>query len=82
VAVGICHNVFWTEPKRGGPFYAHVRYVAPPLPRSSCCSVLSSFAAMVALEVLVQETASINSIPQSVLSQQPGAAFILVCAAL
>ncbi|CAL8471442.1 g10984 [Coccomyxa elongata] len=25
VAVGICHNVFWTEPKRGGPLYAHVR---------------------------------------------------------
>ena len=23
--VGICHNVFWTEPMRGGPFYAHVR---------------------------------------------------------
>ncbi|CAL5224317.1 g6984 [Coccomyxa viridis] len=23
--VGICHNVFWTEPAKGGPFYAHVR---------------------------------------------------------
>lgn len=25
--MGICHNVFWTEPKRGGPLYAHVRWV-------------------------------------------------------
>jgi hypothetical protein len=30
VMVGICHNVFWTEPKRGGPFYAHVRSVCMP----------------------------------------------------
>lgn len=29
--VGICHNVFWTEPAKGGPFYAHVR-LAPLLP--------------------------------------------------
>ena len=31
--VGICHNVFWTEPKHGGPFYAHVRCISLP---SSC----------------------------------------------
>ena len=28
--VGICHNVFWTEPKQGGPFYAHVRRAQLP----------------------------------------------------
>ena len=25
VKVGICHNVWWLEPKHGGPFYLHVK---------------------------------------------------------
>lgn len=25
VKVGICHNVWWLEPKHGGPLYLHVK---------------------------------------------------------
>lgn len=35
IKVGICHNVWWLEPKSGGPLYVHTK-CADITPKSSC----------------------------------------------
>ena len=49
VKVGICHNVWWLEPKHGGPLYLHVKCA------SSCMTVILLILSALAVAVAIGE---------------------------